>query len=686
MSGKASKMDLLLELFSEEIPAALQRKAADDLARLVSDALVDHGITYHSKVQFSTSRRLFLGIFDILEKTKDIKEERKGPRLDAPQKAIDGFLRATGLTKDALEIREDKKGATYFAIIEKKGREVQDIIAEVVPDVIRSFPWSKSMRWGAGNLRWIRPLRSILCVLASDEGAHIVPFQIDDLTASNITYGHRFHAPDPIEVTGFEQYIDSLKRAYVMIDPDDREKLIHSQATHLAFAQGLEMIEDKKLLREIAGLVEHPVTLMGKIDEKFMTLPKEVLQVSMKTHQKFLSVENPESKRIEKFITVVNIETSDKGATILAGNEKVLSARLSDAKFFWENDLNTPLDAMAEKLAHVTFHHKLGSVHQQTLRIADMAEKIAPLIGADAPLTRKAALLAKADIVSEMVYEFPELQGVMGQYYADAAHLPHEIGLTSAKHRSPLGPSDDVPRNVNVVAVALADKIDLLASFWAINEKPTGSKDPFALRRAALGVIRLILENDLSLKLRDLCADSYDADMDDLMRFLEERFKIYLRDKGLSHDVIDACLAQEKGDFRLITLRARALQEFLSSDDGENLKQGYKRAVNILSAEEEKDGVFYELDPDITLAKTDEERALFKALAENASRIDDALLHEKWHEAMHSMANLRKPIDDFFETTHINAPLAIVRRNRLCLLNQIRQIIGKVAEFSKLHS
>ena len=489
--------DLLIELFSEEIPARMQAQAAADLKKRMTDGLVQAGLTYAGAAAFSTPRRLTLAIDGLLEHSPTVREERKGPKVGAPEKAIEGFLRGAGLTMDQLEERKTPKGNVYFATIEKPGRPAADIIAEVLDTTIRTFPWPKSMRWGAGSLRWVRPLQSILCILSKEDGAEVVPFEIEGIKAGDTTKGHRFMAPAQITVRSFEDYATQLKRAFVVLNAEERAEAIWQDATNQAFALGLEVVEDKGLLREVAGLVEWPVVLLGAIDDEFLDLPPEVLQTSMKEHQKFFSVRNLKTGRIERFVTVANRETADNGATILAGNQKVLSARLADAKFFWENDLRTAksevgMSAWVENLGNVAFHNKLGTQAARIDRIAALAREIAPVVGADADLAEQAARVAKADLSSEMVYEFPELQGLMGRYYAEAAGLPQEVANACELHYSPLGPSDDVPTEAVSVAVALADKIDTLTGFWAIDEKPTGSKDPYALRRAALGPELLI--------------------------------------------------------------------------------------------------------------------------------------------------------------------------------------------------
>ena len=745
--------DLLIELFSEEIPARMQARAGEDLKKRMTDGLVEAGLTYAGAHALTTPRRLTLAIEGLLDHSPTVREERKGPKVGAPEKAIEGFLRGAGLSRDQLEERDTPKGAVYFAIIEKPGRPAAEIIAEVLEDTIRNFPWPKSMRWGAGSLRWVRPLHSILCVLTREDGSEVVPLDIDGITSGDATWGHRFMAPARISVTSFDDYAAKLKRAFVVLDPKEREAAIWQDATNQAFASGLEVVDDKGLLAEVAGLVEWPVVLMGSIDAEFLDLPPEVLQTSMKEHQKFFSVKNPKTGRIEKFITVANRETADNGATILAGNQKVLSARLADAKFFWENDLRIAksevgMEGWLESLGNVTFHNKLGTQAARIDRIAALAREIAPVVGADADLAEQAAKVAKADLSSEMVYEFPELQGLMGRYYAQAAGLPQEVANACQLHYSPLGPSDEVPTEPVSVAVALADKIDTLTGFWAIDEKPTGSKDPYALRRAALGVIRLVLENDVRESLKALCeravsqnfldmyyrlvGEEYDdvtqaaeklfgkdlagvfeaalgatvpaydhesalefsetrlgdvhvGEAENLLSFFHDRLKVFLRDEGIRHDVIDACIAMEgNDDLTLLVKRARALEAFMSSEDGENLLQGFKRANNILSQAEEKDGVEYSYGADKKFIEDAAEAALFDALAANEGAISSAIEAEDFAAAMGGMAALRAPVDAFFEAVQVNSDNQVVRRNRLNLLSQIRKVCGQVADLSRI--
>ncbi|MDQ2092013.1 glycine--tRNA ligase subunit beta [Marimonas arenosa] len=746
--------DLLIELFSEEIPARMQARAAEDLKKRMTDGLVEAGLTYGGARAFSTPRRLVLAVETLLAESPTVREERKGPRVDAPDKAIEGFLRGAGVTRADLEERETPKGAVFFATIEKPGHPAAEIVAEVLETTIRNFPWPKSMRWGSGSLRWVRPLHSILCILSDENGAEVVPLEIDGIKAGNTAEGHRFMDGAPFAVTGFDDYVAKLKRDHVVLDAEERADHIWQDATNMAFAAGLDVVEDKGLLAEVAGLVEWPVVLMGEIGEEFLGLPPEVLKTSMKEHQKFFSVKNPKTDRIERFITVANIETPDYGATILAGNQKVLSARLSDAKFFWENDLRVAkagMDEWLEKLENVTFERQLGTQAARIARIARLARALAPVTGADPDLAEQAAKVAKADLSSEMVYEFPELQGLMGRYYAEAAGLPAEVAKACEEHYSPLGPSDDVPDGAVSRAVALADKLDTLTGFWVIDEKPTGSKDPFALRRAALGVIRIILAGELRLKLdtyidaqlvlqkiglnrvkatsgeidtleevideisdhgvfgaafhavlerltgRDDAPDVGDGSLlrtvgdmvpdisTDLLAFFHDRLKVYLREEGLRHDVIDACLELDGGDdLYMLVKRAEALGAFLETEDGDNLLQGFKRANNILTQAEEKDGVEYSFGADVKFAETDEERTLFAALDAGEAEIDAALQAEDFSAAMAGMARLRAPIDAFFEAVQVNTDSKLVRRNRLNLLSRIRGTCLRVADLTKL--
>lgn len=789
--------DLLIELFSEEIPARMQARAREDLKKLVTDGLVEAGLTYASAGAFSTPRRLTLTVEGLSAESPTTREERKGPRTDAPDAALEGFLRSTGLTKDQLEARDEKKGQVWFATITKPGRPAVEIVAEVLEATIRNFPWPKSMRWGAGSLRWVRPLHSILCILTDEAGAQIVPLTVEGIASGDSTRGHRFMAPDAFTVTSFDDYAAKLRRAKVMLDPAEREAAIWQEAQNLAFARGWDIVEDKGLLTEVAGLVEWPVPLMGAIEERFLSLPPEVLQTSMKEHQKFFSAKNPKTGRIEGFVTVANIETADQGETILKGNQKVLASRLSDATFFWDLDLREAKAGMAdwaEGLKSVTFQSKLGSQADRIARIAALAREIAPLVGADPDQAEEAAKIAKLDLRSAMVGEFPELQGTMGRYYALEAGKDAAVADAARDHYSPLGPSDDVPTAPVSVAVALADKLDTLTGFWAIDEKPTGSKDPFALRRAALGVIRLVLVNKIRMSLlksvndatwrqfvmairdpmlnelldledastttgthekqaanlrqsisenaflkllkdSDVLANAINVKSEfaaahnawivvdhlegvgaeqsiegfsrfekielgaeekeivriiravgtDLLSFFHDRLKVFLKDQGIRHDIIDAVLNMPgNDDLVLLVNRATALSDVLKTEDGTNLLQGLKRAANILAQAEAKDGVEYSFGADPKFAETDQERALFKALETAEPAIKAAVKAEDFPAAMSAIAALRAPIDAFFEAVQINTDNQAVRRNRLNLLSQIRQAGALIADFSKI--
>ena len=677
--------DLLIELFSEEIPARMQTRAANDLKKLVTDGMVEAGLTYASAAAFSTPRRLTLTVEGMLDASPTTVEERKGPKADAPEKAIEGFLRGAGLTRDDLEERETPKGNIFFAKITKEGRPAADIVAEVLERAIRNFPWPKSMRWGNGTLKWVRPLHSILCITSSEEGATVVPLEVDGIISGNTTRGHRFLSPDSITVNNFDDYTSKLKSAHVVLDAQERADAIWNDATNQAFATGFEVVEDAGLLAEVAGLVEWPVVLMGDIGEDFLGLPAEVLQTSMREHQKFFSVRNAKTGRIERFITVANRTTADNGATILAGNQKVLSARLADAKFFWENDLRVAKSDMSvwlKSLENVTFHNKLGTQAELVNRMATLARELALAVGADPDMAEKAARLAKADLSSEMVYEFPELQGLMGRYYIEASGEDAQIAAAAEEHYAPLGPSDDVPTAPVSITVALAEKLEKLNGFWSIDEKPTGSKDPFALRRAALGIIRIVIENDLALSLNAVMPTEH---ADCLLSFFHDRLKVYLKDQGIRHDIIDACIAMDgNDDMNLLVKRARALSETLKTDDGENLIQGFKRANNILFQAEAADGVEYSYGADVKFVETDEEHTLFGALDTSEATIKLAMEAQDFASAMSAMAMLRTPIDTFFEAVQINSDNPTVRRNRLNLLSRIRTVCSSVADLTKI--
>lgn len=666
--------ELLIELFSEEIPARMQQKAADDLRQMVTNALVEAGLTYEGAQAHGGARRLVLSVEGLDAKAADINEERKGPRVDAPQPAIDGFLKSTGLTIDQLKVQDDKKGQFYLAVIRKAGRAAPEIIAEVVPDTIRKFPWPKSMRWGSGSLRWVRPLHSIICTFDGE----VVPFEIEGIRSGNVTRGHRFMGAQSIEVRRFEDYAQKLAKEFVIVDASQRAETIRTEARNLAFAQGLELIEDEGLLKETAGLVEWPVVLMGSFDESFLAVPPEVIATSIKTHQKCFALRNAATGKLaNRYLLVSNLVAKDGGKTIIEGNNKVIAARLSDARFFWDQDRKVKLEDWAKKLDAITFHAKLGSQGERVKRIETFAGEIARTIGADIEKAKLAARLSKADLVTGMVGEFPELQGLMGRYYALDQGVDPEVADAVRDHYKPVGPSDTIPVSKVGQAVALADKLDVLTGFWSIDEKPTGSKDPYALRRAALGVIRIILDKGLRLGLGP-CGE-------DLLAFFADRLKVYLKEQGKRHDLIDAVFALgNQDDLVMIVKRVEALSSFLETDDGKNLLAGVKRASNILRIEEKKDGTSFDGDVDAARLVKDEEKALNAAITEAVGLARAAITKEDFASAMAAIAKLRAPVDAFFEKVTVNDPDAGLRENRLRLLNRIRAATAEVADFSKI--
>ncbi|QGY04361.1 glycine--tRNA ligase subunit beta [Methylobacterium mesophilicum SR1.6/6] len=695
--------DLLLELRSEEIPARMQRRAAEDLKKLVTDALVARGFLYEGAKAFSTPRRLALQIAGLPARGEAVREERRGPRVGAPEAAVQGFLKGAGLTSldQATTVTDPKKGAFYLAVIERPGRETLDVLAELLPEIIRTFPWPKSMRWGAasaepGSLRWVRPLQSIVATFGPEtETPEVVPFSVGGIAAGTTTYGHRFLAPEAIEVRRFDDYIQALERAKVILDADRRKDVILHDARDLAFAQNLDLVEDEGLLEEVAGLVEWPVVLMGSFDASFLDIPAEAIRATIRANQKCFVLRTSGSEDLAPaFILVSNLVASDGAQAITAGNERVVRARLSDAKFFWETDKATRLEDRLPKLDSIVFHEKLGTQGERIARIAALAKDLAPLVGADPTLTERAARLAKADLVTEMVGEFPELQGLMGRKYAALQGEHASVCAAIEEHYKPLGPSDRVPSDPVSIAVALADKLDTLVGFWAIDEKPTGSKDPFALRRAALGVIRLILDRALRLRLLEQfgaadrgVAGQAGADAKDLLAFFADRLKVYLRDQGARHDLVDAVFALPgQDDLLLIVRRVEALQDFLDTEDGKNLLAGYKRAANILRIEEKKDGRAYDAAPDAALAAAGEpaERALAEALARARETASAAIAREDFSAAMQALSTLRAPVDAFFQDVTVNAPDPKLRENRLLLLNALRAATREVAEFSKI--
>ena len=745
--------DLLLELFCEEIPARMQRRAAEDLKKLVTDGLQSGGLDHDGARAFATPRRLALVVTGVPARSPDIVDERKGPRVGAPDKAVAGFLRGAGLqTIDEAEIRSDpKKGDFYVAVVNKPGRAAEDLIADVVPDAVRKFPWPKAMRWGEasaqpGALRWVRPLHSVLCTFGPEtEDPIVVNMAIDGLQAANRTFGHRFHAPEPIAVRRFDDYVKSLEAAKVVLDSDRRRDIIAHDARDRALAIGLELVEDAGLLEEVAGLVEWPVVLTGAFDEQFLDLPTEVIQTTIRSHQKCFVLRDPKTGRLaNRFVMVANLEADDDGRAIVAGNERVIRARLADAQFFWQTDLKTPLGDRIQRLDNVVFHEKLGSQKDRVDRLTALAREIASGLGADTDQATRAARFAKADLVTEMVGEFPELQGLMGRYYAERQGEEGAIAQAIEDHYKPQGRADSAPDAPVAIAVALADKLDMLMSFWAISEKPTGSKDPYALRRAALGVIRIVLGNDLRLPLTpylvqaqrrawgdmattrgeqvledlpyfqhgagratldeisrvidktknavlDRIGDSIPpldwecTTVNDLLAFLADRLKVHLRDEGARHDLIDAVFALDgQDDLLMVVKRVKALDKLFGTEDGENLLDGYHRAVNILRIEEKKDGRAYDQPAQPDLLTEPAEIALKDAITTARDAASAAIEREDFEAAMSALATLRAPVDTFFDDILVNVEDAGLRENRLNLLNEIRTATLAVADFSRI--
>jgi glycyl-tRNA synthetase beta chain len=739
--------DLLIEFLSEEIPARMQARAAEDLRKMVTDRLVAAGLVYEGARAFATPRRLALSVHGVPARQPDIKEEKKGPRVGAPEGAIAGFLKAAGLKSiGEAKVQPDKKGDFYVALIEKPGRAAIDVIAEMIPDVIRAFPWPKSMRWGAGRLSWVRPLHSIIATFGPEtEEPEIVPFTIDGITASDETRGHRFMAPAPFKVRRFDDYVAKLEQARVVLDPARRADIIRADAKNLAFAQGYELVEDEGLLAEVAGLVEWPVTMMGSFDQAFLSIPGEVIRATIRTNQKCFVLRDPQSaKLVNRFILVANEEATDGGKAIVAGNERVIRARLSDAKFFYETDLKTRLEDRLPKFEQIVFHEKLGTQAERIARIVELADQLAPIVGAELADTERAAQLCKSDLLTEVVGEFPELQGLMGRYYAEAQGEDEAVAHAIEDHYKPKGPDDLVPGDPVAIVVALADKIDTLVGFWAIDEKPTGSKDPYALRRAALGVIRIVIENELRLPLRVLFwrhfgsvardealasaitmlhplneqiatisasdielavklevlvsekakqvakplllqAHSYLHQTNDLIAFFADRLKVQLREQGARHDLVDAVFSLTgQDDLLIIVRRVEALGKFLDSDDGKNLLAGVKRASNILRIEEKKDKREYAGAPDAKQYKLAEEKVLAEAINVAKKEASAAIDKEDFAAAMTAMAKLRPRVDAFFDKVTVNIEDKALRENRLKLLNEIREATRGVADFSKI--
>jgi glycyl-tRNA synthetase beta chain len=710
--------DLLLELFSEEIPARMQARAAEDLRKGVTDRLVNAGLVYEGARAFVTPRRLALAVHGVPARQPDIKEERKGPKVGAPEQAIAGFLRAAGLKSiDEAKVQPDKKGDFYVAVIEKPGRAAIDVIGDIIPEVIKSFPWPKSMRWGEqskepGALNWVRPLHSIVATFGPEtEDPDIVKFEVGGVAAGNETRGHRFLAPQSFTVRRLDDYAQKLDKAKVVLDAQRRRDIIHTEAKQLAFAQGLELIEDEGLLNEVCGLVEWPVVLMGAFDASFLSIPEEVIRATIRNNQKCFVLRDTETARLtNKFILVSNLEAEDGGKEIVAGNERVIRARLSDAKFFYETDLKTRLEDRLPKFEHIVFHEKLGTQAERIARIERLAGELAPLVGADVEKAKRAAQLCKADLLTEVVGEFPELQGLMGKYYAEAQGEDEAVAHACEDHYRPKGPDDLVPADPVSIALALADKISMLVDFFAYDEGPTGSRDPYGLRRAALGVIRLILENGLRLSLSDFFVSARlfferqrpsgsqrpgeghygavwsDREVSDaLLKFFADRLKVQLRDQGARHDLVDAVFALEgQDDLLLIVRRVEALGKFLDTEDGKSLLAGTKRASNILRIEEKKDSRDYTGAPKPNLYTQPEEKALAHAIDTARAEASAAVAKEDFGSAMTAMAKLRPSVNAFFDKVTVNADDKALRENRLKLLNEIRAATRAVADFSKI--
>lgn len=685
--------ELLLELFSEEIPARMQARAVADLAKLVTDGFKAADLAFGNVETLVTPRRLTLIVDGLPEKQPDLREERRGPRADAPEKAIAGFLKGNGVTLEQCEKRETPKGVFLFAIVEQKGRASAEVIKDIIEDAMAKLPWPKSMRWADQKVRWVRQLDRILCLFNGE----VIPASFGPITAGDLTSGHRFLAPATFSVSDSADYKAKLLDAKVMLDREDRKKIIADGAAKLAADEGLVLVEDNGLLEEVCGLVEWPVPVMGKIDDHFMDVPREVLETSMREHQKYFVLEDKSCNLAARFITVSNMVTFDHNAQIIAGNERVLRARLHDAKFFWDQDRKSTLESRLPKLENIVFHAKLGTVAERVLRLRGLARELsADIDGCDVKLADRAAAIAKADLVTNMVFEFTELQGLMGKYYAENDGEAPEVAQAIAEHYAPAGPSDMCPTAPVSVAVALAEKLDTLAGFFAIDEKPTGSKDPFALRRAALGVIRLVLENGLRLPLRRVFAfavSQYPGDIardeavEELLAFFADRLKVHLREQGVRHDLVSAVFALD-GEDDLVRLLARvnALTDFVKSESGVNLLAGYKRASNILRIEEKKDGASYDAAVASDLLSQDEERRLYEALIDVRHKSLPLLRAENYAEAMTEFANLRGPVDAFFEKVTVNSDNAEERANRLKLLAQIHAALNDIADFSKIES
>ncbi|HEX3808618.1 MAG TPA: glycine--tRNA ligase subunit beta [Rhizomicrobium sp.] len=704
--------DFLLELFSEEIPARMQGQAAKDLERLVVGALTDRGLLFEGVKSFAGPRRLTLAISGLPPKQPDVKEEKKGPRVNAPEKAILGFLKSAGVTIEQCQRQDDGKGEFYIAVIDRKGRDTADVLAEIVPEACAKLPWPKSMRFPGSAIRWVRPLHGIIATFDGE----VVPFEFAGVKSGNTTFGHRFLSSGPIEVRRFDDYVKKLRDAFVIVDADERKEIIQQEAKTKAFALGLELIDDEGLLSEVAGLAEWPVVLIGNIESEFMDLPPEILQTSMRTHQKYFALRFPppqsggggsprsgetEGARLApKFVLVANMVAKDGGKEIVAGNERVLRARLSDAKFFWDQDRKIKLTDRVDALKTIRFYKQFfldRKIDGIRTKAVDIAEELGVKDIETVSAIRQAADLCKADLVTGLVGEFPELQGVMGYYYALNENLDRRVADAIRDHYKPLGPSDAVSKSLVTNTVALGDKLTSLYWLFLEGERPTGSKDPYGLRRAALGIVRIILENEYHLGLSYLLGlgklgsligwteSRLDETNQALLEFIIDRLKVALREKGTRHDLIDAVfsLGNEDDLVRLVA-RVEALQSFLKTDDGANLLAGYKRAANILRIEEKKDGKTFGTLPDVLPSAPTEERDLAHRLEVSEREIAGLVMAEKFVQAMSLMASLRAPVDAFFDKVKVNDDDGNVRENRLKLLSRLRATLHLVADFSKI--
>ena len=677
--------ELLFELISEEIPARMQEAAATELNQHLQEQLEIARLNYTTLKTFVTPRRLIITAADLPPVQPDITVEKKGPKVGAPEHAINGFLKSAGVTLDECYKRDTSKGPVWFSTKTEMGRPTKDVLLTLLPKTLESLSWPKSMCWGSNRERWVRPIHSILCILDGD----VVPLSFRGVRANNKTFGHQIMSKGAITVTNFQQYKDTLRDSYVIIDSFERQNIIRSGIENKAALKNLLVKTDNALIKENAGLVEWPIPLLGTIDLEFMEMPPEVLMSAMRKHQKYFSIIDGTGRLQPMFAMISNVKTADNGSIIVAGNERVLRARLSDAKFFWDQDLKQTLSCRAEKLQKIIFHAKLGNLQQKVERIVTLAISISKnMPDSNVKDIKTAALLCKADLSSEMVGEFPDLQGIMGSYYAQNDGEGQIVAKAIREHYSPLGPNDDCPTQPESVVLALSDKLDSLVAFFSINEKPTGSKDPYALRRAALGVIRLIIENKLRLPLHKILLKAPGSNSklaDQIIEFFADRLKVHLRGKGISHGAINAIFKYDEGNdlFRLVS-RVHALNVFLKSEDGEHLVTAYKRSANILRIEEKRDNVSYDEKPDVDLFDQEQERCLHIAIQNANKATRTALKNERYEHAMEILSELRSPVDAFFDEVKVNVPKEDIRQNRLFLLSEIRNSLDQIADFSQI--